>query len=326
MRSSPLLLVIALTTLPATARADGDTDAATARALAEDGLQAVRAGNDKDGCPKLIEAWKLDSTLLGAGFAAAGCHERKGDLATAWATYGAVAGKAEARHDARAEEARAHADALKPRLSTLTIVAPTDVASLPGLVVRRNQISIGPAAFGTTVPVDGGSYEIGVSATGRGEWTQRVEVPSEGGRVEVTLQAPPALAATTPIGTPARPSPPDPTPPTPSRPDAPRSIGGLGIAAIALGVGGAIGMGIGIGLGVKADSDYHGVAGCNDKFCDSASAATQRSALGLADAGTGTFIAGAVLGATSVVLGILAATTAPSSSKGIALTPRGIAF
>lgn len=326
MRSKFILLALALSAFPSVSRADGASDAAAARTLAEDGLQAVRAGNDKEGCPKLIEAWKLDSTLLGAGFAAAGCHERKGDLATAWATYGSVAGKAEARHDARAEEARAHADALKPRLSTLTIVAPADVAALPGLAVERNQVAIGPAAFGTAVPIDGGSYAIVVSATGRGEWTQRVDVPSEGGRIEVTLQAPPALEPAAPIGAPARPSPADPTPPPPNRPEPSRSIGGLGIAAIALGVGGAIGMGIGVGLGVKADSDYHGVAGCNENLCDAASAATRRSALGLADAGTGTFIAGAVLGATSLVLGVIAATTAPSSSKGIALTARGITF
>lgn len=307
---------LALLLLPTYARAD-ETTGVAARSLAEDGLRAVREGRDDEGCPKLYEAWRLDSTLLGAGFAAAGCHERQGQLASAWSDYASVAGKAEARHDPRAEEARAHADALKPRLSTLTIVVPPAVAPLAGLRVVRGDTLVGAAMFGAPIPIDGGSYAVSVSATGRDERRSTVEVPAEGGKVELVLEAPPLVAK--PIEPPPHVTP-------PPRPETTPGLGGAGIAAIVLGVGGAIGMGVGIGLGVEADADYGSVTGCQGNVCDPASAATRRSALGLADAATGTFIAGAVLGATSIVLAVIAATSKPSPGDAIALTPRGFVF
>lgn len=315
LRSRGAALALAVLLSPARASADEAT-AIAARSLAEDGLRAVREGRDDEGCPKLFEAWRLDTTLLGAGFAAAGCHERRGQLASAWADYASVAGKAEARHDARADEARAHADALKPRLSTLTIVVPAPLAALEGLRVERDHAPVGAVMFGVAVPIDGGTYTISVSASGRRQRSSTVEVPPEGGKVELIVEEPPLLE-------PVEPPPPSAPPP---RLEAPTKLGGLGIAAIVLGATGAIGLGVGVGLGVQAEADYSSVTGCLGNVCDPSSAATRRSALGLADAGTGTFIAGAVLGATSIVLGVIAATSARPSTDGISLTPRGFAF
>lgn len=311
---NPALLAAALlvASLPAAARAD---DEGLARTLAEQGKAAVDKGDDATGCPKLAEAWRLDAQLLGAGFAVAGCHERQGRLASAWTVYSSVAGKARVRGEARAEEAQKRADALKPRLSTLTLSVPEGVRKLDGLVVTRDGQTVGAPIFETAVPVDGGKHTVTAAAVGRQEWQTTVDVPVEGGRIVVNVAEPPLEAPKKAGPAPAPPPPPPPPPPEGVRP--------IVVGAAALGIIGAVTIAVGVGLGVEARNQYDGAVGCDGNVCAQPGLDTRRNALTVADGGTAAFIAGSVVAATGLALGVAAYVTGkkppPAAARGLVL-------
>ena len=86
--------------------------------------------------------------------------------------------------------AEKHLAALKPHLSTLKVVVPDEVASLPGLVVRRNGIAIGAAAFGVAAPVDPGTYRITVAARGHEPTVVSVVVGADADHQTVQVERP----------------------------------------------------------------------------------------------------------------------------------------
>ena len=167
------------------------SDAATAQALFEEGRALLQAGKAAQACPKLAESHRLDPGT-GALLALALCHEQENKLASAWAEFNEVQGRAnrEGRPD-RSRLAQEHAAALRGRLSTLLIQVPPDVASLAGLEIRRNGVPLGRGAWNVAVPVDGGSYAIKASAPGKKAWESSVWVKPESDRALTTV---PSLA------------------------------------------------------------------------------------------------------------------------------------
>jgi hypothetical protein len=103
-----------------------------AEALFEDGRTLFEAGQYTEGCPKLAESYRLDPAT-GTLLALALCREGEGKLATAWAKFKDAEGRAkqEGRED-RATIASERAAALRPRLSSLAVDVPPDMASTPG--------------------------------------------------------------------------------------------------------------------------------------------------------------------------------------------------
>src|SRR6185295_16031570 len=96
-------------------------DTVTAEALFQQGRSLLLEERIAEACPKLAESFRVDPST-GTLAALAMCHEKQGKLASAWAEFTDVESRArrEGRKD-REKLARASADALTPRLSTLEI-------------------------------------------------------------------------------------------------------------------------------------------------------------------------------------------------------------
>ncbi|RLB51346.1 MAG: hypothetical protein DRI90_23010 [Deltaproteobacteria bacterium] len=178
--ASALLWLLAMASLTLSAPASAQPgDTALAEALFDEGRQLMDAGKVGAACPKLAESYRLDpagGTLLNLAV----CHEKEGKLATAWSEFKDALGMARsARKPEREKLASEHIDALEPRLNRLTIqLAPG--AAVPGLQITHNGSSLGGAAMGTALPVDGGEHEIVVSATGHRSWKASLQMGREG--------------------------------------------------------------------------------------------------------------------------------------------------
>lgn len=277
-----------------------------ARVLAQDGKALVDAGNLDQGCPKLEEALKMDSQLLGAAFTLGECYEKQGKLASAWSTYASVAGKAAARGEARAAQAQAKAEALKPRLSTITVRVSPQVAQAAGVEITIGGKAIAKSLFGTPIPKDGGKLEIAVNATGRAPWLHTVDVPTEGKALEVVAELGQVRDGEAPP-----PKTPDdataPQPPGGAQNDStfwkPLHIGGAAVTAL-----GAVGLGLGATFGVLAmqkrdESDDTGGCDPDNNFCTTQAGVDLRAeSLVFGDVATAMFVVGGVAAAAGIVM------------------------
>jgi hypothetical protein len=170
IRFAAFSLLTTFAALPALAQG-GST--AAAEVLFQDGRALYEQGKYSEACPKLAESHRLDPAT-GTLLTLALCHEGEGKLASAWTELMDVKGRArqEGRDD-REKIASERADGLRPRLSTLTVEVPAEVAKTEGLEVRVDGLALGAASFGIAVPVDGGEHRIEASE-GLGEQEQQV--------------------------------------------------------------------------------------------------------------------------------------------------------
>src|SRR4051812_4594743 len=105
-----------------TARAQAAADPAAAQALFDEAMALMKADKFAEACPKLEASLRLDPAM-GTEFNLAGCLERQGQLAKAWAHFVNVADAARAaKQHEREKGARQRAQALEPRLPRLTVV------------------------------------------------------------------------------------------------------------------------------------------------------------------------------------------------------------
>jgi hypothetical protein len=203
MRASGIVQVgIVSAVLGAAAGARAQTrDPAAAEALFREGRAAVVKSDWESACPKFRESQRLDpaaGTLLNL----ADCEERRGRLATAWQLFRQL-GEGLAPGDDRLPVARARAAALEKRLPHLTIrYAGTPP---PGTKVRRGDVELGDASFGSALPVDPGTYTVTASAPGYATSTSVVTV-AEGASsvVDVQLGAGNEIAAKVPASSSSR--------------------------------------------------------------------------------------------------------------------------
>ena len=139
---------------PTEAHRASPADVAAAQALFEQGRSLMARERPQDACPKFEESQRLDPAL-GTEFNLANCYEKIGKLASAYALYTEVAATARATGQQQREEvARQRAEAVKPKLTKLVIVAPPGSAGQ--LRVERDGREIGEAQWGFPVPVDPG--------------------------------------------------------------------------------------------------------------------------------------------------------------------------
>lgn len=243
--SWPVVLLTLTLSAPALAQTG---DKATAEVLFNEGRSLLQQGNYELACEKFAESQRLDpatGTLLNL----ADCQERLGRTASAWATWLEAAAAARAAGQGEREaHARQRAEALKPRLVTLTVEVPPE-NRITGLSVVRNGVSLGPALWGTAAPVDPGDYEVSAQAPGYEKWTTVVSV-REGAPVRVVV---PQLTPT-----PVEPSPPVQPAPSPAAPaPAPATEArGASISPLVwvLGGVGVVGVGVGSFFGLRAMS------------------------------------------------------------------------
>ncbi|HHH31072.1 MAG TPA: PEGA domain-containing protein [Polyangiaceae bacterium] len=319
--SSWIALVLAMVVSGA-ARAQtlpDDSDKASAQALFDKGRQAMEDGRIAEACESFAESQRLDPAL-GTRFNLADCYEQLGKLASAWVHYVGTADMAlRLGQSDREAFARERARALEPRLSRLEIRVPHPV---DGLVVTRNETTIGTAQFDEAVPVDIGEYQLEARAPGYEPYRQTVTVSEEGETVSVTL---PELVPLPPPPPPPEPAPGTPTvvvAPPPPRPPPPGGISGQEIAALSVGGAGLIAFGVGSAFGLiaksKKDESEPRCPSSTQCFADGAELIDQARTAG--NVATGLFIAGGVLAVGGLVLWF----TAPdpeSARVGVTLSP-----
>ncbi|HXK18584.1 MAG TPA: hypothetical protein VNG33_12315 [Polyangiaceae bacterium] len=294
--SQRCLLVALLLVGPRVALAQ---DAKAAAVSAYDEAEALLAkGKVAEACPRYAESQRLDPQL-GTLLHLADCMERNGQTASAWAGFREAAELAEKRGDSRKDLADQRAAALQPRLSHLQL----KVSPLPGLRVERDDVLVGAALWGASVPTDPGPHLIKVSAPGRLPWQGTALVKADASTT--TLAVPPLQPA--PAGTEPAPKPDGGAATTPEPGPAP-AAGGSGLgqrwpALVAVGVGVA-GVAVGSVFGLqsishKKDADQY----CNGADCTDQRGMTLRSdARSAGNISTVAFVVGGVGLVTGTVL------------------------
>jgi hypothetical protein len=196
------LLVGAVMAQAGGAFAQAAEDTAAARVLFDEARRLAADGDFAAACPKFEESQRLEPGV-GTQFNLADCWERTGRTASAWALFLEVANKTRlAGQTEREKVARDRAEALKGRLSTLTVTVPSPV---PGLEIRRGDVAVGAAQIGVATPVDPGAHVIHATAPGFEPWTGRIEVAGEGAAETIEV---PALHRAASEAPPAEPAPP----------------------------------------------------------------------------------------------------------------------
>jgi hypothetical protein len=242
-----------------------NTGNAAAEALFQEGRSLAQEGRYTEACPKFAESQRLDPST-GTLIALALCHEGEGKLATAWAEF--TSAEARAKHEGRedrAKLARERAAALQPRLSTLTVDVPPEVAATPGLKVKLDGAVIGSPSFGVAVPIDGGEHRLEATATGKEPFETVVTVKGEADAARVSVQ--PLVNAVEPAGSPPPASRAQKTPDDESQ-DRPGS--GMRTAGLITAGAGVVALGVGSYLALDAKGDYEdaknqcGSAGCQE--------------------------------------------------------------
>jgi hypothetical protein len=315
-------------TAPAAAQTSGDK-AAAAQALFDEGMRLMRAGDAVNACPKLEESQRIDPGMA-TQFRIAECYEQTGKVASAWASFVAVADAAAvAKLPEREAAARKRAQALLPRIGRLTIAVPADVAAAPGLEVRRDGLAVAAPLWGVPIPVDPGDHVVRAQAPGKKPWEGHVQAAQGAG---VVASVPPLEdlpraapdAAGPPVGPPQKAA---------TSGSAPRSRLGAGVALGAVAVAGVV---TGAALyavrgGKRSDAETlsgqiaasHGtcVAGRADPRC-SALASDASSSDTFGNASTAAFaIGGAAAAAMALTFVWPSSTDAAPSARFLTLTP-----
>ena len=176
----------ALTTTPVLAEPTPE-DRTLAETLFLEGQKLADAGKYAEACPKFTESQRLDpapGTLLNLAV----CHEGQGKIATAWSEFHMAADWA--RRTGRADRERfalQHAASLEPQLPRVTIrVAPETAKQAPE--VRLDDTVVNRAAWDVATPVDPGSHQIRVTASGKRPWQTNVELVARGAAVTVKVE------------------------------------------------------------------------------------------------------------------------------------------
>jgi hypothetical protein len=260
-----------------------------AQELFDEARELFQAGEFPAACAKFAESQRLDpkgGTLLNLAI----CSEKVGKTATAFNQFSQAV--AQARRDGRMERvsfAEEHLEALRKRLSSLTIIVPA-VVRVSGLRVHVDGVLLDELAWDAKVPIDPGEHVISASAPGFRPGSYRVHV---GGKAEQHMFTLPELtsleepAANTPSNTVE--NEPEPQDTGATRRSWGVIIGGLGIAAGATG----------IAFGVSALSGRQRAEElCRNNRCDAEGEATNDTAR------THAWIANASLAAGIVGLGV----------------------
>lgn len=301
--SSIGLALAGLTIAPlATAQSPG-ADKALAEALFNEGVSLVAAGDFAEGCRKFEGSQALDATL-GTELRLADCYERLGKVASAWATFKHAQGVARVQNQGDREElARQRVEALAAKLGYLSITLEAEAPQ--GLVVQRNGSPVPLASLGLAIPVDPGAQHITASAPDHEPWERTIEIASGPGKMSLSI---PELTV--------RPTPPTTVSPVTDvqQPAAPSAQSTTGIVVGVVGLASVLAGGVFGLLAIK-----EGDRSKEDRFCetDGHNGCTQAGvelrdrARRFGTASTVTFIAGAAL----VTTGIVLYSTAPSDRQ-----------
>jgi hypothetical protein len=321
------------------ARAEGPPQQAImAQVLYDRAMSELEEEQYDEACPRFDEVARLLPDSLAARTTAAECHLRAGRLATALARYASIEADAAAGGTQMwLFQARARAEALRPRVAELVLMVSEQVKALPGLEVRCNGALVGPSEMGVPLPRDPGTYKIVVTAPGRAPLVRVVSLDAEGQTVklEVGMPAewrssrgpigpPPMLAPHAPKGNspPQAPALPPSAPPTARPGSLLPGVVVLGAGVAALGIGAVTG-----GVAIAAASDLKSTcrSTLSGLVCPPSQQAQEQHGEAVATVSTAELVAGAAVATVGVVLlvvrpfgrEVLAAVTAQPRSLGL---------
>ena len=306
------------------------SDKASAEALFDAALKAMKEGRFAEACPKLENSQRIDPGV-GTLLYLAECYEKVGRTASAWATFREAASEAEASGQIkRAKAARERIAKLEPQLAYLTIEVAESTRTLPGLKVRRDGADTGLGIIGQAVPQDPGTVKVDVSAPDHESFSVTIRV-QPGAHQTVLIpslaaaESGPPGAAVAPVVTeqqppaqkPAQQQPQPPPPPPPEEPSHPGTT--QRIVGVAVGGVGLVGIGLGTYFGLNAiNKDKKADEKCSPTICqEPADFDNADTAKKSATASTVSFIAGGALVAGGVLLYVLA----PSKPSSVSLAP-----
>jgi serine/threonine-protein kinase len=308
------LILAAVSISWASPAAAEERDPAAAQALFDQGRQLMKAGRYADACSKLAESNRLDPGI-GTQFHLADCYEQSGKVASAWAAFLEVASLAQTSGQADRERvARKRAAKLEPRLPRLEISV-SDANRVEGLEIRRDGVLMGPAQWGTPLPIDPGEHEIVARAPGRQTLAQTLRL-EEGKTASFELPML-ALISDEELGQSliphdsAPPSPPKPVSNAPAPAPEPATTESRGPSALVWGLAGvgAIGIGVGTVFALKASStNQDSKEKCRSdspNVCDSDGVALRNDALDQGNIATVGFAVGGAALAGAITLFLL---------------------
>jgi hypothetical protein len=311
---SALVLAVLVSTVSTRAHAGPHEDSMT---RFDEGRALVKAGRPSDAIPKFLASLTAEPSAV-AALNLADCYERVGKLASAQQRFRQAESLSAAGGDTlRASEARKRAEALDARVSTITVLPPPKGTEASAWIDGSPLAADGwgkPRAF------DPGPHEV-VLQTSEGKRRSRiVSLSEEGTRVTVPFdvgtdkdkkekaqpEPPPAN------GAPREPPAPSETSSSPLRTVA-LVTGGVGIASLVAG-------GITGGLALGAKSDLEAACATYPRCPASQQAELEdvdSRGRTMATVSTITFIAGAALLTTGVVLWFVSSPSAEKKSAAI---------
>ena len=141
-------------------------DRAAAEATFRQATTLMDDGRYAEACEKFAASQDLDPGL-GTLLHLADCYDRAGRTASAWALFREVEDRSRRATQADRERiAKERADSLEGKLSKLELrVAPKQ--RVPGLEIKVAGSVIPTASWNTSLPVDPGSTQVEVTATGK---------------------------------------------------------------------------------------------------------------------------------------------------------------
>ncbi len=321
-RQSALCTFLFLFLAAGTARADA---AGIAIELFTQGKQLMNAGDYAEARVRLKESARLDPKV-GTLASLAVCEERLGHLADAHARWQQARTLATATNDPRrplTESELARIDRVVPKL-TINVRGP----SASGLIIKADDLEVGPGVLGTALPVNPGDHTVSATAPGKRPWSTQVHTDADGKTIVVDvgpLEDAPASGddgATTSHAFSVSPTEPLPLQ-TPSGWRAQRTVGIVvtGVGAAGLVLGGVSGLQT---LLLKND---------RNKFCDANNVCTSqqgvsddRSARNWANVSTIALAVGGAITAGGIALILTAPRGAPAVTVGADLQPGGAEF
>lgn len=299
------------------AQGDDAQQEAAARALFEQASQLMDQKKFAEACPKLEAVVKLAPKGNGARMTLAECYESVDKLASAWATYSqAEASARSAQQVDRERAAHDKAASLKPRLATLTITVPANVAGLPGLALKRDGAEVTSVQWGVALPVDKGNHALLATANGGAAWQKTVAIQADGTNETVTIGDLQAAGAADTLA-----------PRSASSPPVSSSSSTQRVAGIAVGGLGLVGVVVGAVFGLKAfskNSDSNADGHCHDgNLCDPIGVQLRADSRSAGTISTIAFVAGGVALGAGVVL-FATAPKAKAADAQVGIGPRGL--
>ncbi|HHH29549.1 MAG TPA: hypothetical protein ENK57_14545 [Polyangiaceae bacterium] len=254
--SAPWLALAVVASLAAVGPAGAQDDRTRARELFVEGRRDVARGDLEAACDKFARSHDLAPEAVGPLLNLADCDERAGKVATAWRRLARAAELAD--DEAQRAYARRRVEALADRVPWLTLQSP---AGGPAeITVERDGEPVDLGDSGGRRALDPGRYIIVVRASGRSDRRYEIDLREGEDRAAVLELGPALTPAPAPSPEPSFSVPPPPPlpPPRASRDDGSGSlavagwvVGGVGVAALTVGI--ATGIAVGVDAGTYDD-------------------------------------------------------------------------